>query len=243
MRASCARLGGDNSNPSSTRHLKQGLLWFIGGCAFTFLTYSLAAVRARGGGLYLVASGAILFGLLQFLYGIVLCALDVVNKYRSQNPRPIKSSKKPADPRSDPLNRWEALLKFDDDIAKAAEKLRPFGDKWIVEMGRAFFALNENKNYLQSIVTKLLAQATAEKAQQWSNQFRITRDGDECAEDCLDILRRAECEGYVLTIGSDGTFVATKMTEGSRHRTLAVYLRSNYEIRRFGEHLTGALQR
>ena len=36
----------------------------------TGLTFSLA--RANGGGFYLVASGAIIFGMLQLLYGAVL---------------------------------------------------------------------------------------------------------------------------------------------------------------------------
>jgi hypothetical protein len=54
----------------ATKHIGLGLLWFVGGLAVTFLTY--AAASSRGGGMYLVASGAIVFGFLQLLYGLFL---------------------------------------------------------------------------------------------------------------------------------------------------------------------------
>ena len=34
--------------------------------------------------------------------------------------------------------KWRALVKFDEDIAKAADTLRPFGDQWIAELGRGY---------------------------------------------------------------------------------------------------------
>lgn len=56
--------------PSINKHLIYGPLWFGGGCLFTFITFSAAS--AKGGGFYIIASGAIFFGLLEFLFGVFL---------------------------------------------------------------------------------------------------------------------------------------------------------------------------
>ena len=59
--------------------------------------------------------------------------------------------------------KWRALVKFDEDIAKAADTLRPFGDQWIAELGRGYFALGEDKRYLPNIVEKLVSEAKQEE--------------------------------------------------------------------------------
>src|SRR5438552_1390085 len=41
--------------------------------------------------------------------------------------------------------RWHALIRFDDEIRAAAEKLRPFGDTWVNQMGQAYLALDEDR--------------------------------------------------------------------------------------------------
>ena len=43
------------------------------------------------------------------------------------------------------------MLRFDDEIRAAAEKLRPFGDTWVAKLGQAYFALNEDRKYLAKI--------------------------------------------------------------------------------------------
>ncbi len=43
-----------------------GVLFFVGGCAVTAITYSAAAA----GGTYVIASGAILFGIMKFIQGL-----------------------------------------------------------------------------------------------------------------------------------------------------------------------------
>ncbi len=57
-RAAAPRAGG--------KHMLIGGLWCVGGAAVTFFTYQAAS----GGGTYVVAWGAILFGGLEFLYGL-----------------------------------------------------------------------------------------------------------------------------------------------------------------------------
>jgi hypothetical protein len=70
-----------------------------------------------------------------------------------------RSQQKPFD-----VEKWNALLRYDDDIAKVAEKLRPLGDKWVDELARAYLVLND-KQYLPSIVQKIIADARKEDEQ------------------------------------------------------------------------------
>lgn len=51
----------------SQRKMKYGCLWFLGGATFTLFTYLLAREQ---GGVYCIAWGAMLFGLLDFLRGL-----------------------------------------------------------------------------------------------------------------------------------------------------------------------------
>jgi hypothetical protein len=39
-------------------------------------------------------------------------------------------------------DRWNALVRYDEEIRAAAEELRPFGDFWVTELGKAYLALN-----------------------------------------------------------------------------------------------------
>lgn len=60
--------------------------------------------------------------------------------------------------------KWAALVRFDPDISAAADKLRPYGTKWVDELGCGYFALNEDRRYLPQIVSKLQDEAEQEKA-------------------------------------------------------------------------------
>ena len=51
------------------RHMVVGALWCIGGTLVTVMTYS-AASSGEGGGTYVVALGAIIFGALEFFAGL-----------------------------------------------------------------------------------------------------------------------------------------------------------------------------
>jgi hypothetical protein len=54
---------------SANNDLTVGGMWFIGGLLVTIISYSLAA-STPGGGHYLIASGAMLFGLLRIFRGL-----------------------------------------------------------------------------------------------------------------------------------------------------------------------------
>lgn len=56
----------DQRRDAGSKNMLYGALWAIGGTAVTVATYS----AAQGGGTYVVAWGAILFGAIQFLQGI-----------------------------------------------------------------------------------------------------------------------------------------------------------------------------
>jgi hypothetical protein len=60
-------------------------------------------------------------------------------------------------------NRWDALVKYDPDIANVASEVAPFGRKWLDELARSYLALND-KRYLSAIRDKILADAQHEVA-------------------------------------------------------------------------------
>ena len=51
------------------RHMVSGILWFVGGIIVTIATLAAAASKQEGG-TYLVAWGAIIFGLIDFFVGL-----------------------------------------------------------------------------------------------------------------------------------------------------------------------------
>ncbi len=76
--------------------------------------------------------------------------------------------------------KWNALVQYDDDIARFADKIRPLGQKWEDQFASAYLALND-KAYLEPIARKLHQQASAERMKhqegelQNSPQFRTER--------------------------------------------------------------------
>jgi hypothetical protein len=99
----------------------------------------------------------------------------------------------PADNKSYPAEKWDALVKYDPEISAAADKLRPHGGTWIDKLGGAYFALQEERKYLPNILRKLLDEAEAEEvhekaraehesAQRWAKSFSQTADGALCTE-------------------------------------------------------------
>jgi len=132
------------------------------------------------------------------------------------------------------MTRWEALVRYDDEIGQAAAKLMPFGDIWVDRLGEAFFALNEDRGYLPNIVERLIEEAKRQtaleehqRAIEWLRTFSTTKSREETSREALDVLVNAELNGYRVTRDADGTFVATRNTTSS-------YLRSNADIIRFG---------
>lgn len=146
--------------------------------------------------------------------------------------------------------RWNALVRYDDEIRAAADALRPYGEQWITALGRDFFALNEDRAYLPNIVSRLLSEARveaehakaeaeralaiakAEAEQALVANFRRTADGEPCSDASLSVLRAALAQGYEVAIASDKAFTLTRDSCTS-------FLRSNYEIERYGEVILG----
>jgi hypothetical protein len=141
-----------------------------------------------------------------------------------------------------PTERWEALVRYDPEIAPAAEHLRPFGEKWVRILGRDYFALQEDRNYLPQIVQRLTEEARSEAKQEAEKElarkeaerqsrFRKLNDGQFCDAASLAVLSKAEENGYIITVDSKGTIAATSRGKGTS------YLRSNSDIRGFGRHI------
>ena len=55
-------------------------------------------------------------------------------------------------------SKWNALLRFDPEIAAAAEQVKPFGQRWMDEFAQAYLDLNQ-KSYLPQIVQKIISEA------------------------------------------------------------------------------------
>jgi hypothetical protein len=92
---------------------------------------------------------------------------------------PARQKQKPsAQSDQKPYNteKWTALLRYDEDIARAAEQLRSFGDKWFDILASDFLALND-KQYLPSILEKIIAEAKKERG-----GFQSQQRGEEQKE-------------------------------------------------------------
>jgi hypothetical protein len=127
-----------------------------------------------------------------------------------------------------PMTRWEALVRFDDEIRGAAETLMPFGSDWVDRLGEAFFALKEDRSYLQTIVDRLKKDAEFEAARRWLDQFSQLADGEICTKESLAVLLEAENRGFTLSRERDGSIALSKNSTRS-------FLRSNADIQRYSK--------
>lgn len=125
-------------------------------------------------------------------------------------------------------SKWQALIAYDSEIRAAAEALSPYGDEWVERLGDAYFALEQDRSYLPSIVTRLKEEAAKAQDSRSMERFRLTADGEICTEEALDVLREAVRQGFHLDVDRSQTFLVTKSSSCS-------YLRSIADIRRFGQ--------
>lgn len=222
---------------AGVQQMKRGALWLGGGTAITLVTYAAAA--SGGGGFYVVTSGAIFYGFLQFGYGLLLYLWEAYRNYSSRS-QPLlkaqlfqlKSSKyntisKAVDVRD---TRWHALTTYDKEISSAVDRLQPYGSQWIEKLRVAFFALNEDKEYLENIVERLIIEAKKESENQAPNIFYL-QSGEICSEQSLNILRNIEQNAFRLSIDDSETILAAS-PNGSTY-----YLRSNTDIQNLGNFL------
>jgi hypothetical protein len=141
------------------------------------------------------------------------------------------------------VDRWQALVRYDNEISAAAEKLRPYGESWVDKLGQEFFALKEDRRYLDNIVQTLIDDAKQQEAlrkQQealdWMKNFRRTAEGEICTEESLNILRELEARGYRLRLETNKSFSFTKGSATS-------FMYSNADIQRLGRILVRASER
>jgi hypothetical protein len=143
-------------------------------------------------------------------------------------------------PKDFPVEKWNALVKYDPEIAPLAEQLRPFGDRWVWILGRDYFALEEDRSYLPHMLARLMDEAQTEKAEEAereakrtkeeeSSRFRQLYDGQLCDETSSVILSEAQRLGYVLDVESSRTIAASLPGRGTS------FLRSNSDIKDFGQ--------
>jgi hypothetical protein len=56
--------------------------------------------------------------------------------------------------------KWQTLVRYDDDLSTAADKVRVFGPMWEDELAAEFLSIND-KTYLPKIVDRIVSNATA----------------------------------------------------------------------------------
>ena len=81
---------------------------------------------------------------------------------RNEGQTPRSAGANPNSHKPFDVEKWNALLKYDLDIAKVADQLRPFGDKWVDVFARDFLVLND-KQYLAQIVQRIIGDARRER--------------------------------------------------------------------------------
>lgn len=133
------------------------------------------------------------------------------------------------------MTRWEALVRFDDEIREAATKLIPFGSTWVDRLGEAFFALNEDRKYLPNIVARLTEEAAlkaldAEQAasMEWLASLLTTKEGEMTSKEALTVLIELRARGYQIDREFNGIFAVKRSGRGTS------YAYSNADILRLG---------
>ncbi|HTT98434.1 MAG TPA: hypothetical protein VMF58_10315 [Rhizomicrobium sp.] len=92
--------------------------------------------------------------------------------------------------------KWAALLKYDTDIAAAADLVRPLGSKWEDELAVAYLTLNE-KRYLSDIVARIsdgarLEREEKEKAQAQEAELRLASEQEALLRQQARLQRRQQ---------------------------------------------------
>ncbi|UGY05243.1 hypothetical protein [Bradyrhizobium quebecense] len=132
------------------------------------------------------------------------------------------------------MTRWEALVRFDDEIRSAVRQLIPFGSPWVEELREAFFALNEDRSYLPNIVNRLIEEATIETLEaertaaiQWTAAISKMPNGEVTSKEGMAVFIELRARGYQFA--REGSDIAI-----SRSGRGTSFVRSNAEIMRLG---------
>jgi hypothetical protein len=148
-------------------------------------------------------------------------------------PRPREKPSEATVLNADRQETWHALVRYDAEVVAAADQLRPFGEKWVEELGRSYFALNEDKRYLPNIIARLLEDAAAERAANFGADLRRAMNGRLSASS-LEILREAQNAGYRLEV--EGRTIAL-----CHQNTMRSFLYDEEDVQSFGRSLRARL--
>ena len=86
--------------------------------------------------------------------------------------------------------KWNALLQYDNDVAAAADQVKPLGSKWVDELAASYMVLNEPR-YLPQIVERILTRVREEEAEQ--KRIELEREEKRRADEVqVETNRRAE---------------------------------------------------
>jgi hypothetical protein len=125
-------------------------------------------------------------------------------------------------------NKWNALVKYDDEIALIANKLKPLGQRWVDEFASSYLALDD-KRHLPNLIRKIITDARNEAdlpplEGQQNLDYELTQKS-------IDILREAKANGYEVELDAKEKSVVVRKRgiEGTW------YLGSNEEIDNFGK--------
>jgi uncharacterized protein YecT (DUF1311 family) len=91
--------------------------------------------------------------------------------------------------------KWNALLRYDKDIAAAADQLRPYGLKWTNELAAAYMAINE-KSYLAEIVVNITERVHLEK-QGEEDRLRREEEKREIEQRERERMRQQRRDQYI----------------------------------------------
>jgi hypothetical protein len=183
----------------------------------------------------------VMVGGVGLLSGVILFAAGALN---AANPKTVRSDRPAGSDAPYDKTKWNALLKYDDQIALVAEKLKPLGQRWVDEFASSYLALND-KSYLPQLVHKIIAAAKDEKnAKAKQVEIANTLSDDELppldgrqnlafkiTEKSANILRRAIAMEYEVDLFATKNFVMVCNSGVNREW----YLNSNNAIEKFGK--------
>jgi hypothetical protein len=58
--------------------------------------------------------------------------------------------------------KWENLIKYDEDVSRAVQRVQVFGGKWVDQLASSYLSLND-KQYLDTVTNKIIESAEREK--------------------------------------------------------------------------------
>jgi len=89
--------------------------------------------------------------------------------------------------------KWNALVKYDRDIALVVDRLLPFGQKWVDEFASSYLVLND-KQYISEIEEKILAAAKEEAMREEQRIAAIEKEALKEKQRIAAILKEKEEE-------------------------------------------------